>query len=138
MRFLLLNYPTFTESMRHSLALRNQDLVNALPQIQFELIVAGCVSFGLCVLVAMPIFYSAVRNVSERTQAVTKLLLHVPRQLAKALRDRSQAGLERMMAASDDAAMEVSASSQGGGQSGFRSDAVGLQDEEREKMLFVQ
>lgn len=145
MRFLALNYATFRDSMLHSQALRNQDLVEMMPRVQLELIIAGCVAFSLCVLVAMPIFYLAVRNVSERTQAVTMLLLHIPRRLAKTLRDRSQAGLERLLAATDDAeaAMDLIGveglggnGQQGGMLMGQRG--VGLQDEEREKQMFVQ
>jgi len=88
-RFLAANYDVFRDAMNHSLAVRQRDFVRAMPKVQMELIIAGSVAFALCVLVATPIFYAAVRDISERTQAVTMLLLHVPRRLAKALRERA-------------------------------------------------
>jgi len=67
MRFLLLNYHTVIEAMNQSLAIRQRDFVRAMPRVQLELIIAGSVAFALCVLVATPIFYAAVRDISERT-----------------------------------------------------------------------
>lgn len=132
-RFLYANYDVFRDAMNQSLAVRQRDFVLAMPQVQMEVIVAGSVAFVLCVLVTTPIFYAAVRDISERTQAVTMLLLHVPRRLAKALRERAQTGLDRMVAEQEDHAVQLADVDATG-----IAEGGGMQDEEEEKRLFVQ
>jgi len=112
------------------MALRGDDFARSMPRIQNELIITGVIAFALCVLVATPIFFSAVRNVQVRTQAVMLLLLHVPRRLAKALKDRAQTSFDRMVAQSEkDTEGSRDRADRGHG---------GFEDEEAEKRLFVQ
>lgn len=97
LRFLLANYDVFIGSMNQSLALRQEDFASAMPRIQLDIILGGMLSFFMCAGVAAPVFYAAVQDISDRTTAVTMLLLHVPRRLAKALKDRAQQSLDRMI-----------------------------------------
>jgi len=133
-RYVYMNFDVFRDHMNESLAYRERDFVQEMPEVQLELIIAGVIAFGLCVVVATPLFYAAVRDISERTQAVTLLLLHVPRRLAKALKDRAQAGLDRIVAQAEDQAMAMTQSpmdNMGGG-------GGGLADDEEEKRLLVE
>lgn len=63
---------------------------------------------------------------------MTLLLLHVPRRLAKALKERAQRSLDRMMVEQEDQALVQMA------EGGMSAGGVGLADEEEEKRLFVQ
>jgi len=88
-RFIRDNFATYRDYLNESLAYREEGFIEEMPKVQLELVIAGVIAFVMCLVVATPIFYAAVRDISERTQAVTLLLLHVPRRLAKALKDRA-------------------------------------------------